>query len=90
MRLLDLGSDVPISGREYNSKVRLWVTFNEPNVMAFCGWVWGTFPPARRFDHPGAGRHLGNQLKAHAAAYDAIKALPGQSIACTKNRLALE
>lgn len=63
--------------REYGSKVHLWATFNEPNVMGFCGWIYGTFPPAKLAQFTTAGHHLLNLLRAHTAAYDAMKAQPG-------------
>lgn len=64
--------------REYGSKVHLWATFNEPNVMGFCGWIYGTFPPAKLAQFTTAGHHLLNLLRAHTAAYDAMKAQPGR------------
>ena len=55
----------------------MWSTFNEPNVMGFCGWLYGAFPPAKIANFAAAGQHLLNLLRAHTAAYAAIKALPG-------------
>lgn len=63
--------------RNFGSKVKLWATFNEPGVMGFCGWIYGTFPPARIAQLTVAGLHMCNMLRAHTAAYKAIKALPG-------------
>ena len=63
--------------RHFGSKVKLWATFNEPGVMGFCGWIYGTFPPANTIQWATAGRHMCNMLRAHTAAYKAIKAMPG-------------
>ena len=69
-------SNVPTC-RHFGSKVKLWATFNEPGVMGFCGWIYGTFPPAKTIQWATAGRHMCNMLRAHTAAYQAIKAMPG-------------
>ncbi|PNH12081.1 Beta-glucosidase A [Tetrabaena socialis] len=61
----------------FGSKIRLWATFNEPTCYLFLGWVVGIAPPGRIFDLVGAGRMLSTMLKAHVAAYHAIKAMPG-------------
>ena len=57
----------------------MWATFNEANVMGFCGWLWGQFPPGKFARFKTAGRHLLTCLRAHGAAYIAIKRLPGSS-----------
>lgn len=54
--------------REY---VTLWVTINEPNVYATGGYVLGDFPPGKK-DLGLALQVMVNQVKAHAAAYEAI------------------
>jgi len=69
-------SNVPTC-RHFGSKVKLWATFNEPGVMGFCGWIYGTFPPAKTIQLATAGSHMCNMLRAHTAAYQAIKAMPG-------------
>ncbi len=51
--------------------VRLWCTFNEPNVYATLGYVLGDFPPGRQ-NLVAAGKVMANILRAHAAAYRAI------------------
>ena len=66
--------------RQFGSKVKLWATFNEPGVMSFCGWIYGSFPPAKTTQFTSAGQHLCNMVRAHTAAYKAIKALPGVSL----------
>ena len=54
--------------KEYAS---LWVTINEPNVLATFAYVIGCFPPGKR-DFGAALRVMGNMVSAHAAAYRAI------------------
>ncbi|GLC35844.1 hypothetical protein PLESTB_000500300 [Pleodorina starrii] len=61
----------------FGSKIRLWATFNEPTCYMFLGFIVGIAPPGRIFDLVGAGRMLSTMLKAHVAAYKAIKAMPG-------------
>ena len=54
--------------------VDLWVTINEPNVLATMGYALGVFPPGEK----DIGRTLRageNMARAHAAAYHAIHAL---------------
>jgi beta-glucosidase len=57
--------------REY---VNLWVTINEPNIMAIYGYLAGSWPPGKT-----GLRHLASvsthQVRAHAAAYRAIHSL---------------
>ncbi len=55
--------------REY---VRLWATFNEPNIYAYRGYVEGAFPPGRTEDLAAAFTVLTHMAQAHAAAYEAI------------------
>lgn len=33
--------------RELGDRVKLWATFNEPNVVAKYGYLMGTYPPGR-------------------------------------------
>jgi len=51
---------------------RFWVTFNEPNVYAACGYVLGEFPPGRRGEIFNALRVNSIQARAHVLAYRAI------------------
>lgn len=51
-------------------------TINEPNIVAFCGYVLGLFPPGASDGERFAT--VSDKLRAaHRAAYDAIKAGPG-------------
>ncbi|PNH12078.1 Beta-glucosidase A, partial [Tetrabaena socialis] len=61
----------------FGSKIRLWATINEPTCYLFLGWIVGMSPPCHFMDLLGGGRMLSTMLKAHVAAYHAIKAMPG-------------
>jgi beta-glucosidase len=50
-----------------------WVTLNEATNAAINGWLLGNFPPGKR-DLFGALRVMPTMLKAHGAAYHAIRA----------------
>jgi len=50
----------------------LWVTINEPNLYAILSYLLGDFPPGKK-DLQSTGRVLGNLVRAHAAAYKAVK-----------------
>ena len=51
-------------------------------MQAFCGWLYGQFPPGLLANFKLAGSHLLNMFRAHAAAYKAIKELPGALLLC--------
>ena len=55
-------------------RVKDWMTFNEPAVFAFLGHADGLHAPGLR-DWPTAIRVADNQLRAHAAATQAIRAV---------------
>ena len=55
-------------------RVKDWMTFNEPAVFAFLGHADGIHAPGMR-DWPTAIRVADNQLRAHASAAEAIRAL---------------
>lgn len=61
--------------REYSDKVMLWVTFNEPGVYVFQGYIRGVWPPGK-IGVNRAGQVLYNMLKAHVNTYKAIKKMP--------------
>jgi beta-glucosidase len=50
----------------------LWITVNEPNVLAAHAYLLGLWPPARKSPLL-AWRAQGNLLRAHTAAHDALK-----------------
>jgi beta-glucosidase len=58
---------------------RFWVTFNEPNVYAACGYVLGEFPPGRKGHLLDALRVNRAQAQAHALAYRTLHSLVPQS-----------
>lgn len=49
-----------------------WLTFNEPNVYASFGYLFGEFPPGHCYRFLDFGRVLANMHLAHALAYDRI------------------
>lgn len=53
---------------EYNN---LWVTINEPNVLAIYAYLFGLFPPGKK-DIRLIGKIYANLIKAHSAAYQVI------------------
>ena len=53
------------------SHCNMWITINEPNVYMTGGYLGGGFPPGKN-DLKIALKVLGNLLKGHAAAYQAI------------------
>ncbi|MBK5108587.1 MAG: glycoside hydrolase family 1 protein [Anaerolineales bacterium] len=53
---------------EYNN---LWVTINEPNVLAVYAYLFGLFPPGKN-DIRLLGTVYSNMIKAHSAAYQVI------------------
>ena len=55
---------------------------HQRTVQAFCGWLYGQFPPGLLANFKLAGSHLLNMFRAHAAAYKAIKELPGTFQLC--------
>jgi beta-glucosidase len=63
---------------EYNDKVMLWATFNEPGVYVFQGYIRGVWPPGKVGVNR-AGQVTQNMLKAHVAAYQAIKKIAPKS-----------
>ncbi len=54
---------------------RDWLTFNEPNVYAVFGYIFGEFPPGLRYKLQEAARVMTNLHRAHALAYERIHAL---------------
>ncbi|MEB3285620.1 MAG: glycoside hydrolase family 1 protein [Candidatus Sericytochromatia bacterium] len=58
-------------GREYGSKVKWYITFNEPNVFLIAGWLSPMFPPGKT--DPVAGlRAMRRMIDGHSLAYDAL------------------
>ncbi|WIA39927.1 hypothetical protein OEZ86_013361 [Tetradesmus obliquus] len=61
----------------FGNQCQLWATFNEPTSSSTMGFIFGAYPPGQMLGLETAGRALLNMLRAHTAAYRAIKALPG-------------
>lgn len=64
------------SALEFGEKTQLWVTINEPNILAMLAYQKGEWPPCRK-NHSEALTVLSNMLKGHCGAYQAIKSLCG-------------
>lgn len=56
------------------SRIPLWCTLNEPNVLAVGSYLIGFMPPARMDPH-GAAHAQSELLRAHALAYDRIHSI---------------
>lgn len=56
--------------------VRMWVTINEPMLLASAGYVFGVWPPERRNLADGL-RVASNLVRAHRLAYGALRAVCG-------------
>jgi len=75
---------------EYGDLVRWWITFNEPVVQAFKGWILGQWPPGRVQDFPMALKVVRHMLRAHVKAYHLIhEARPDAMVSVAKHALAL-
>ncbi|MBS1987736.1 glycoside hydrolase family 1 protein [Candidatus Dependentiae bacterium] len=62
--------------QEFNGKVKLWCTINEPAPFIFQGYINKAFPPGI-CDLQKAGEVLRNMLIAHVQVYRTLKAMPG-------------
>ena len=74
------GQFAALCAREYGDLVQVWTTFNEPNVYAYESYILGYWPPERR-DFRAAVRVMRHIARAHAAAYEELKAGPHGSSA---------
>lgn len=64
------------AGEEYGGEVDLWITINEPLALVLGGYLVGIFPPGLAYD-PADDlllRVVRGQIRAHAAAFDALHA----------------
>jgi beta-glucosidase len=59
-------------GEHFGGVVDLFVTLNEPNVLAGAGYLAGVFPPGKRFRLKLADRCQAELVKAHVLAYRAL------------------
>jgi beta-glucosidase len=62
----------------YQTKVKYWVTLNEPNVFVTSGYFNTVFPPGKADSKLGA-EVLKNMLKAHVEVYKALKSPKGDT-----------
>lgn len=76
--------------REYGDLVRWWITFNEPVVQVFKGWILGQWPPGKVQNFPAAIKVIRHMLRSHVKAYHAIhEARPDAMVSVAKHALAL-
>jgi beta-glucosidase len=70
--------------RALDDRVALWVTFNEPGIVADAGYLRGLFAPGHRsrFEAPRATHNL---LRAHAAAVAAYRSVGRHQIGIVVN-----
>ncbi len=70
--------------RALDDRVALWVTFNEPGIVADCGYLRGVFAPGHRnrFEAPRAAHNL---LRAHAAGVAAYRSVGAHQIGIVVN-----
>lgn len=61
-------------------RIALWGTFNEPTCAAFTGYIVGIHAPGRRGAVAAAGAVLLHMLRAHTAAYHALKREGGEDV----------
>ncbi|NOT32921.1 MAG: glycoside hydrolase family 1 protein [Candidatus Eisenbacteria bacterium] len=74
----------------YGDLVRWWITFNEPVVQVFKGWIVGQWPPGRTGDYPRALQVVRRLLRSHVLAYHEIHTRrPDAMVSVAKHCLAL-
>lgn len=59
---------------EYKNKAKYWVTFNEPGVYVFQGYMRGVYPPGKTNTQL-AGKVTRNILRAHVNTYNVLRAM---------------
>lgn len=57
---------------EYKDKAKYWVTFNEPGVFVFQGYMRGVYPPGKTNPRT-AGKVTRNLLRSHIETYNALR-----------------
>eukprot|EP01129_Flabellula_baltica_P005036 TRINITY_DN1797_c0_g1_i2.p1 TRINITY_DN1797_c0_g1~~TRINITY_DN1797_c0_g1_i2.p1 ORF type:complete len:353 (-),score=62.92 TRINITY_DN1797_c0_g1_i2:422-1480(-) len=60
----------------YCDKIDLWITFNEPNVVVFQGYLHAEFPPGKT-DFGLAAAVMKNLMVAHVETYRTLKGMRG-------------
>lgn len=59
---------------QYKDKAKYWVTFNEPGVYVFQGYMRGVYPPCKS-NLKLAGKVTRNILRAHVNTYNVLRAM---------------
>lgn len=72
--LTDFESYAKKAGEAFGDLVDLWATINEPNVLAFEGYVFGEWPPGVKDDLQTAAKVMATLFKAHAHAARGLRA----------------
>jgi beta-glucosidase len=67
------------ASRELGSRVKYWITINEPNILATLAYFWGQWPPCHK-DFSETQTVLINMLKGHALSYAAIKGSSSEGV----------
>ncbi len=62
---------------EFNQKVKLWATINEPAIYAFSGYLLGIHSPGIKMNIQKTLNVLKHLMQAHVATYKSLKVLPG-------------
>lgn len=70
---------VAFVAKEFGPQIDWYLTFNEPNMLLFCGYGNGSFPPGKKLAVFAAAKVAMNLVKAHKAAYEAVHANDAQS-----------
>jgi beta-glucosidase len=63
-----------LMARHLGDRVRHWATFNEPNVIADAGYLWGEHAPGIQDDEKSARQVHHNLMVAHGLAIQALRA----------------
>lgn len=72
------------SARSLDGLMSRACTINEPNIVSFCGWQLGVFPPGRPRDRDARHKVNANFVQAHRLAVEAIRsAAPGVPVGLT-------
>ena len=75
---------------DYGDLVRWWITFNEPVVQVFKGWILGQWPPGKRQDFAAGLMVMRHMLRAHVRAYHLLhERRPDAMVSVAKHALAL-
>jgi beta-glucosidase len=61
--------------KRLGDRIQKWTTFNEPAVIAWCGYISGEHAPGIKDDHKTASQVIHNLMVAHGMATQAIRAI---------------